>query len=62
MADENSDLVKVTANRAFSSAHTGSREKGERFLYDTKRDPAELVKLGYVDQDEAPAASAAKAK
>ena len=54
------ELPRVKANRDFSSAHTGSRSKGESFSYDVDKDPAELVKLGYIEvPDAAPAGTAA---
>jgi hypothetical protein len=61
MADEK-ELPKVTANRPFSSALVGARERGERFHYDVDKDPADLKKLGFIDVDGDKASEAGAAK
>jgi len=44
----------------FSSAHAGSREKDETFLYDVDKDPAGLIAEGKVERADKPKAEAGK--
>ena len=56
--------ANVKATRDFSSAQVGSREKGEKFEYDTGKDPAHLLRDGFVEELEpkpAPSSSGGKA-
>jgi len=52
--------VKVKVLVPFSSAHAGSREKDETFLYDVDKDPAGLIAEGKVERADKPKAEAGK--